>query len=147
MMRIQPGTLMKSRRIFVLLATLALFAAGCEQLLPDPDDGDIIGILEDSWRVEEESQVFGNTRYIVEIERHPLDSSRIYVDNFYNVDAAAEVTVSGRNLSITDQVMDGGYRVYGSGTLSGDNESISWQYTVDDGSGQLDNITAVYTRL
>jgi hypothetical protein len=27
------------------------------------------------------------------------------------------------------------------------NQSISWQYTVDDGSGQLDNVTAVYTRL
>jgi hypothetical protein len=69
------------------------------------------------------------------------------VDNFYNVDATAQVIVNGRNLSIPDQVMQGGYRVYGSGTVAANNRSISWEYTVDDGSGQLDNATAVYTRL
>ncbi len=135
------------RRILILFIASLLLTTACEELFPDPDGGDIISALEDNWRVEEESQVFGKTNYIVEIERQPSDSSRIYVDNFYNVDATAGVFVNNRSLSIPDQVLDGGYRVYGTGTVSRDTESISWQYSIDDGSGEPDNVTAIYTRL
>ena len=135
------------RRLLLLCTTSLLLLTACDELIPDPGGGDVISALEDNWRVEEESQVFATSNYIVEIERHPSDSSRVYVDNFYNVDATAGVVVSNRSLNIPDQVMDGGYRVYGTGTVSRDNESISWQYTIDDGSGELDNVTAVYTRL
>jgi len=135
------------QRFIIPFAAGLLLITACDELIPDPGGGDVISALEDNWRVEEESQVFAKSNYIVEIERHASDSSRIYVDNFYNVDAAAEVVVNNRSLNIPDQLMDGGYRVYGTGTVSRDNESISWQYTIDDGSGQLDNVTAVYTRL
>jgi len=138
---------MNSMRQFILiLATLMLLTA-CEELLPDPGGGDVISALEDNWRVEEESHLFGSSNYIVEIERQPSDSSWIFVDNFYNVDATCEVFVDNRDLNIPDQVMQGGYRVYGAGIVSRDHESVSWDYTIDDGSGQLDNVTAVYTRL
>jgi hypothetical protein len=135
------------RRLLVFCATVLLLATACDELVHDPGGGDVIDALEDNWRVEEESQIFSKSSYIVEIERHPTDSTRIYVDNFYNVDATVQAVVTNRNISIPDQVMEGGYRVYGSGTVSVNNQSISWQYTVDDGSGQLDNVTAVYTRL
>ena len=135
------------RRILVFCTTVLLLATACEELIPDPGGGDVISALEDNWRVEEESQIFSKSTYIVEIERHPTDSTSVYVDNFYNVDATVQVTVSNRKLSIPDQLMEGGYRVYGSGTVSVNHQSISWQYTVDDGSGQADNVTAVYTRL
>ena len=146
--RRETGLLIKSmQKLVILCASSLLVLTACEELFPDPAEGDVISALEDNWRVEEESQVFGKTNYIVEIERQPNDSSWIYVDNFYNVDATAEVSVDNRSLSIPDQVMDGGYRVDGTGTVSRDNESISWQYTIDDGSGEIDNVTAVYTRL
>lgn len=130
-----------------MCTVILAMTASCEDLLTDPGtDGDVISSLEDTWHVEEVSQAFGNHPYVVEIMRHASDSARIYVDNFYNVDATVEAVVSGHNLSIPQQQIEGGYTVTGSGTVSPDLKKINWQYGVDDGSGQVDECTAVYTR-
>lgn len=123
----------------------AVLVFSCDELLDDPVDGDVRSRLEGIWSVEEDSQLFMKTNYLAEISKHPWDSNRIYIDNIYNVDSYAEAIVSGRTLTIPDQVMEGGFRIYGTGTVSKDYNQINWEYTVDDGSSQLDQATAVYT--
>jgi hypothetical protein len=129
----------------ISLSLMALLMISCDELLDDPVDADVRSRLEGIWSVEEDSQLFSKTNYLAEISKHPWDSNRIYIDNIYNVDSYAEAIVSGRTLTIPDQVMDGGFRIQGTGTVSKDYDLINWEYTVDDGSSQLDNAIAVYT--
>ena len=135
------------KRILLPCAAILILTASCEDLLTDPGaGGDIVSSLEDTWKVEENSNEFGKHNYLVEIMRHESDSARIYVDNFYDVDASLEVVVTGRSLNIPEQRINGGFSVEGTGTVSSNLQTISWQYSVDDGSGQPDQCTAVYTR-
>jgi len=55
-------------------------------------------------------------------------------------------TVAGMNLILSNQMIEGGFTVYGSGTISSNYKEISFSYTVDDGSGTADHCTAVYTK-
>lgn len=136
------------RQIVKNMIGLCLISAtviSCDDSLNNPVDGDVRSKIEGTWHVEENSQVFSKTSYLAEISKHQYDSTRIYIDNIYNVDSYAEAIVNGRTLTIPDQTMQGGFRIYGTGTISKDYNQITWQYTVDDGSSQLDNVTAVYT--
>ena len=130
---------------FIRISMLAALLISCDELLDNPVDGDIRSKIEGVWHVEEDSQLFLTTNYLVEISKHPWDSNKVYLDNIYNVNSSAEAIVNGRNLTIPYQTMEGGFRIYGTGTVSKAYDEISWEYTVDDGSSQLDNVTAVYT--
>jgi hypothetical protein len=135
----------KTVKCILGLSLITLLIISCDDLLDDPVETDVRSRLEGVWSVEEDSQLFSKTNYLAEISKHPWDSNRIYIDNIYNVDSYAEAIVSGRILTIPEQVMEGGFRIYGTGTISKDFDLINWEYTVDDGSSQLDNATAVYT--
>ena len=134
----------RSLRPILLLFMLLALTAACEELLTGLDDGDARTRLTGTWRVQETSEIYSSTSYLIEIDKHLTDSTRIYIDNIYNVDGTAEAIVNGRSLSIPEQLMDGGFRISGTGSVSGDYDQISWQYTVDDGSGQLDHVSATY---
>lgn len=132
--------------LFFLLAIAAL--SSCEDLLTD--SGDLRDKLVDTWKVDETAvpQKSALEVYWVEISKHPYDTSRVVIYNFYNVDADAEAILSGSTLNLPLQTLEGGYDVSGSGQIKGSKANeIIWTYTVDDGSGVAENISAVYTRL
>lgn len=139
------------RRILVFLMMLAVGGfPSCEDLLTDLDSGDPRDKLVDTWKVDETSSGKRKSAleiYYVEISRHPFDSTRVVIYNFYNVHADAEAVLSGSTLNLPLQSLEGGYAVRGSGQIQGIKASeIIWTYRVDDGSGVEENLTAVYTR-
>ena len=101
----------------------------------------------DTWLCEENSEIFGNSAYYVDISQHPSDDNKIILDNFYNLGFGIEVTAekSGFSLTIPSQVVDGN-TIWGSGSISANYKTINFSYTVNDGSGELDHVTASYTR-
>jgi hypothetical protein len=146
---------MKTRtKIHPVLPAGILFLAltvSCEELLNTSDNGDIREKIEGQWSCDETSEIYKSTAEIfsVYISPHPDDSSKILIDNFYELgwDVSAVATVSNRNLYIHTQTVGDGYTIIGSGTISSNYNEIKWNYSVDDGSGETDNVTATYTRL
>lgn len=101
--------------------------------------------LDDTWGCTETSILFGNTSYEVNISTDASNSSIIYLENFYNLGFSnkATATVSGDNINISTQTIDG-YQISGSGTVNSQN-SLSFNYYSYDGSDR-DTISATYTR-
>ena len=134
--------------LFILLAGAGL--SSCEDLLTNLDSGITREKLIDTWKVDETPGSYKSALevYWVEISEHPYDTSRVIIYNFYNVDADAEAVLSGSTLNLPVQTLEGGYTVSGSGEIQGSKANeIIWTYSVDDGSGVEDKVTAVYTRL
>jgi len=139
-----------NRILFLLLILTVIGLSSCEDLLSDLDGGDPRDKLIDTWKVEETigSKKSASEVYWVEIFKHPSDSSKVVIFNFYNVDADAEAVLNGNTLSLPLQDLDGGFTLSGNGEIQGSKANeIIWTYVVDDGSGVYENITEVYTRL
>ena len=132
------------------LALLSFACISCEDLLSNLNQ-DARSRLIDAWKVDESGSSYksGLEIYWVEISKHPTDSARILISNFYNVggQSSAKATLAGRALTLPLQTLTGGFSISGSAEIQEDWNKITWTYSVDDGSGIPDGITAVYTRL
>jgi hypothetical protein len=135
--------------LMFLLAAGAL--TSCEDLLTDLGSGDPRDKLVDTWKVEETAggrKKSAEETYWVEISKHPYDSTRVVIYNFYNVQDDAQAVLSGSTLTLPIQILQGGYTVRGSGQIQGVKANeIIWTYWVDDGNGVEERFTAVYSRL
>lgn len=137
--------------IIILLLGFLLYS--CEE---DQATREIAEMLEGYWDVEEESELTKQLKtnyYRVYIFISDVDSSRIYIDNFYFVGEGvkAEAIIEGDRLNlVADQRLQYQYGYYtvvnGTGYISDDRKSITWEYSIDDGSGNIDDVTAIYTR-
>jgi len=134
--------------IFILSGFILL--SSCEDFLPFDLTGDDRAIIIDSWKCDESDTYLKSSMavYWVHIEEHPGDSAKILIYNFFDLDEniAAEATVSGKNLSLPEQTLEGGFTFTGTGKVSREADKIDWTYSLDDGSGIEVEITAVYTR-
>jgi hypothetical protein len=131
---------------------LMLTAVSCEDLFDNLEgDEDVRDKIEGQWSCDETSEYYKSTAEIftVYISPDPDDSTRVFIDNFYELgyDVSVVATVSGRNLFIHTQTIGGGFTILGSGTIASNYNTIEWNYSVDDGSGKTDNVTATYTKL
>lgn len=143
-----------SRYLFILMMIVSLVGAGCQKDDNAPTPSEEASTSSDprakfvgSWSCNETSQVFGNSTYQVDINKHSTISTRIVVDNFYNLGFTAshgQVEVNGNNLTIIQQNISG-YDIVGDGTWD-NNTTISLNYITNDGSGN-DTITAIYTKI
>ena len=128
---------------------LAFLAGSCEELI-GPDSGEDLDKLVDTWKVVDQSEPLKSTQanYWVEIEKHPdkPQTIRIYDFNGLGDGVVAEASLNGSTLTLSHQILDGGFTVQGSAEVQKSWNEIHWTYTVDDGSGQLLRVTAVYTR-
>ena len=139
---------MTFRLKYIFLLPAILTVASCE--LPE----DIIGTpaerLEGSWTVNETSSLYKSTAdiYQVYFEINPDDSSQVLIENFYQLgrDTYTVANVEGNNLSIPRQIVDG-FEITGSGRITQSFEAIETNYTVDDGSGQIDHVQADFSKL
>ena len=135
--------------LLLLLLLLGLLP-GCIDFLGEDLPGDDRARIIDSWKCTESDTYLKSAMavYWVHIEEDPEDSTKILVYNFFDLDenVAAEVTVSGKNLTLPLQTLEGGFTFNGTGRVSGDADKIDWTYFLDDGSGVEAEITAVYTR-
>ena len=133
-----------------MLLVLAFLASSCEDL-PGPDTGDDGDNLVDTWKVTEVSSPLKSEQgaYWVEIEKHPDKQNMVLIYFFHGLgdDVYAEASLSGTTLTLGLQVLQGGWTVQGSGEIQKSWDEINWAYTADDGSGVIDQVTAVYTRI
>ncbi len=106
--------------------------------------------LVDYWKVNEQSQNFKSTKsyYTVEILKHQTDSSKMLIDNFYNLgygkQAYARVN-DDYTIDLPLQNLDG-FEIKGSGRISSNLKTISWEYVANDGEGLIDSVKATYSR-
>ncbi len=132
-----------------IMLVLAFLAFSCEDLI-GPDTGGDRDMLVDTWKVTEESNPLksGQGAYWVEIEKHPDNPNMVLIYFFHGLgdDVYAEASLSGSTLTLDSQVLQGGWTIQGSGEIQKSWNEINWTYTADDGSGVLEQVTAVYTR-
>ena len=126
---------------------LAILVNSCE-LTEDMINTDA-GKLEGTWQCDEQSELYKSTAeiYTAYISLDADADNRIIIDNFYQLgDVGVRANIIGLAVYISTQTLEGGFTVSGSGTISSGYSRIEWSYTVDDGSGVDDHVTAVYTK-
>jgi hypothetical protein len=132
-----------------IMLVLAFLAFSCEDLI-GPDTGGDRDMLVDTWKVTEESSPLksGRGAYWVEIEKHPDNPNMVLIYFFHGLgdDIYAEASLRGSTLTLDSQVLQGGWTIQGSGEIQKSWNEINWTYTADDGSGVIEQVTAVYTR-
>jgi hypothetical protein len=127
-------------RYFVIVLMFSMVIVACQKENSGPES--ILG----KWSCKENSQVFEVTNYTVDISRSSTDSTKIFIENFYQLGSSYSVTakINGLNISIPNQTVDGN-QISGSGTISSAYDKINWTYSVVAGS-TTDHVTAVYTK-
>ncbi len=131
------------RIVFVLMAFTALYLNSCKK----DDNTTPAADIYDTWNCNENSATFGTQNYHVDISKDNSSSDKVVIDNFFNLGLGKSIkaTLSGQTLTINNANLDGN-TFNGTGTIASNNNTISWQYTFDDGNGP-ENVTATYTRL
>ena len=132
-----------NRITFILLAAIFIILNSCQKEDdPNSQNTNIIG----SWKVSENSTTYGQQYYYVDISSDTTASNKIIIDNFFGLGLGKSVpaTQSGQTLTISNAIIPG-YTFNGTGSISSNYNSISWNYNVDDGNGP-ENVTATYTR-
>jgi hypothetical protein len=116
---------------------------------------DLVGVnplvaeLEGEWLCEEESEIYKATKevYTVYISPDADNSDGLIIDGFYQLgDIGLKATILNTSINIPSQSVEGGFTISGSGVVKSNHTKIDWTYNVDDGSGVIDHVTAVYTR-
>jgi hypothetical protein len=132
-------------RLLVLFLLLSAITISCEDETATDDPRDKIV---DTWNCKENGSISGTTSYAVEISKSPSDSTKVFIDNFYGLGPGIKVTakMNGLSLIISSQTVDGNL-ISGSGSISSSYKTISWTYKVNDGGGEIDNVTAAYSRI
>jgi hypothetical protein len=152
------------KKIHIKLAILLAFVIiySCELIDDTPGTGDVRDRIEGQWKCDENSQIYKSAKsenshiykstesiYYVYIDPDPSDTTKVIISNFYNLgfDNYVYAKLNSLNLSISPQTTKDGFKILsGSGNILSNYKEISWSYRVDDGSGEVDNVTATYTK-
>lgn len=137
---------MKKLNYFILiLILLSPIWNSCELEETEIKVADLVGF----WDVQENSKYFKKSLsgyYRAEIVRDPSDTAYIFVKNFYELKNNLRAKVTGRDISIPQQTLNG-YYVQGFGRVSVTNNRIDFFYRVDFRDGDIDTVDAVYNRV
>lgn len=134
--------------LLIPILGLLFLMSSCE-LADDVIGNATVAKIEGEWSCDETSEIFKSTSsvYSVSLSADPDKENGVIIDNFYGVNIAVKATVTGMTLIIGNQTTEDDYEVSGSGTISSNYEEINLNYNVDDGSGEIDHVTAVYTKI
>jgi len=128
-----------------LIIAICLLMAGC---IPEEGNPDLAG----AWSCKETSEIFlkgakGTSIYQVTYLKDALSSDKYYIDNIYKLGSGIKVSVIRNGYSITLPRQTADNIVFeGSGTINDTYDLITMTYTADDGGGQIDHVTAEYSR-
>lgn len=130
--------------IFALLVLTTTYFTSCQK---DEDPINNPSSIEGTWKCVENSTTYGAQNYYVDISKDTTATNKIIIDNFFGLGLGKTVPASqsGQSLTISNAVQQGTI-FNGNGTISSNNNSISWTYTVDEGNGP-ENVTATYTKM
>ena len=140
------GRLLCFFTLFLIIFTIT----SCE---PDEYFGDPREAIEGQWLCNEDSESWGSSSYTVYIDPDPDDSIAVRIENFYNLtdlNAYIYAAMNGNVLTLKSQAVSARGSNWiiksGSGIISNNKKEIEWQYQIDDGSGEVDYVTATYTK-
>ena len=134
--------------MIVIMVVIIAFIGSCELI----DEGDDVNLdkLEGEWSVDESSSLFKAPTdfYTVYIEPETENSNKYQISNFYDLGFYSYVVAEfgSMRLTINNFTTEDGFVVSGTGIISSNYKTINWEYTVDDGSGVPDDVTATYTK-
>lgn len=143
-------TFRNNRKLAVAALALGLFFSNSCEVADDLLGNETVAAIEGEWSVDETSEYYKKSTmdiYSVTISADPDNPNGVIIDNFYNVSISVKGTVSGNSITIPNQDAQDNYSVYGSGTISNNQQEITMNYVVDDGSGVSDHCTAAYTKM
>jgi hypothetical protein len=140
---------MKTKKIVNLFALIGfssiLLLGSCakeDNVTPDDPTMDDKSKFKGNWAVAEKSKDFGNSTYNVTIS-DSSNSSYLLLAYLYGYHKKTYATVSGNNMTIPKQIIEGG-ELAGSGILE-NSRRISLKWTVKTTSTHYDTVTAVLT--
>jgi hypothetical protein len=130
---------------YFMIAIMVSFLTSCE---PDEPNGDNNGPARDkfigTWTCVESS----NLTYTVKILASSSNESEVLLENFHHLgqNEHAIGSIAGYSITIPEQTMcDGEWDVKGSGLMTANQKTISFQYTVAGGPN-LETVNATYTK-
>jgi hypothetical protein len=136
---------MKTIKISAWTIGLSLLLITC---VPETGNPDLTG----SWTCHETSEIFlkstkGTSVYQVTFNQDAVSQDQYRIDNFYKLGNGIKVLVvkDGYSITLLKQTVDG-FVFEGAGTINESYDLISLSYTADDGGGQIDHVTAEYSR-
>lgn len=138
-------------RVLILLAGLMLLLSNSCELGDDLLGNETISKITGDWYCEETSEYFKKStsgNYSVTISPDADNDNGILIDGFYDLgDVGVKAVVYGNTITISEQVVQGGYVILsGTGLISGNKNEITWEYRVNIGGNAIDDVTAIYTR-
>ena len=108
--------------------------------------------LAGTWTCRETSEIYmkmlkGTSVYQVTFERDAVNADKYYIDNFYKLGNGVRVAIikSGYVIDLPKQSVNG-FVFEGSGEVDETFNIIQLNYTADDGGGEIDHVTAEYSR-
>jgi hypothetical protein len=108
--------------------------------------------LAGSWTCKETSEIYmkslkGTSIYQVTFTRDAVNQDKYYVENFYKLGSDVKVAIikSGYTITLPKQSVNG-FVFEGAGEIDDMFNFINMNYTADDGGGEVDHVTAEYTR-
>jgi hypothetical protein len=134
-------------RLVIILLVVVSACTDENSLNPDSDTVIKNVVNTNLWNCNEKSKQLGNSTYTVTIERNTSVLDGIVIYNFYKLGntAKAYASISGLNISFSEQDILSYKLLSGSGTISSDMKQIKLNYSMDDGSGDYDLVTATLT--
>ncbi|MBN1144698.1 MAG: hypothetical protein JXA72_09745 [Bacteroidales bacterium] len=138
-------------KITILIAgTLLMLTNSCE-LTDDLLGNETISKIVGDWDCEENSEYFKKSTkssYTVYISPDADNDYGILIDGFYNLgDVGVKAVVYGNTITISEQVVQGGYVILsGTGLINNNKNQITWEYRINIGGSAIDDVTAIYTR-
>jgi len=135
------------KKIIRLSVVLTMIAAMNSCILEEGNPN-----LAGSWTCKETSEIFlkstkGTSIYQVTFTRDAVNQDKYYIENFYKLGTDVKVAVikTGYTIELPKQSVDG-FVFEGSGEVDDVFNFISLSYTADDGGGEIDHVTAEYSR-
>ncbi len=136
---------MKRVKIFITLILAATLIPGClPDTFDDPNNDPRDNFIGD-WRVNERSQLYGETTYDVAIKYDINNSAQVEIVNFYGLgnDISVKALPTQSTITIFSQYVCN-HTIKGEGFLT--KNEIDWTYTVNDGA-DVDSVAATFLRL
>ena len=132
------------RSLFIaFLSGLSVLFIACEK----EQDTDARNGFVGNWLVNENSSLLGQRTYEIRIAKDSINTSQIYIYNFYKIgmyDSVLSIVSESQNTAITIPTQTSKNNILeGSGTLNKD--VIAMNYFINDGN-QIDTVSANYTR-
>jgi hypothetical protein len=134
----------RHKSIFVLLFALTLSA--CDEALDLVSD-DLRDQFTGTWDVKENTTLKTDYTYTVTISKSDYDTTAVLIKNFYQIGSGTSVEgiVAGDKVTLPSQTVSG-FTIKGYGIISFNGNTINWSYSVDYNNGDIDEVTATYTK-